>query len=182
MQTIFQGDWYNMSVEEYITNTRNRTGIIWIGRLYATPMNDLMGIFNVTNTRTRACHITSPHQWDAFISSCYSLECENAGENWMSINGRKILFRDYMSRVAADPSFFAYNESKFEDRIFCTVYDTQKRSRLIVDGSHRANALTLECDKGLKNMPSVTINECYGDRVDVIFPCDIRQLPGHERG
>jgi hypothetical protein len=73
--------------------------------------------------------------------------------------------------------YFRFDESKFVDPVLCTVFDTQKQKRLIVDGLKRANALTIACAEGYSNIPQVTIIECFGDRIDIIFPCDIHQLP-----
>lgn len=78
--------------------------------------------------------------------------------------------------VMSDPNFFTFDEPRFSNHIFCTVFDTKKQKRLIVDGLHRAKALTTACDVGRTNFPRVTVVECFGDRVDVIFPCDVRQL------
>ena len=79
--------------------------------------------------------------------------------------------------ITNDPNYFIFNEQRFSDRVFCTVYDTKKRKRLMVDGLHRARALTVVCDEGLATIPRVTVVECFGDRIDIIFPCDIHQLP-----
>jgi hypothetical protein len=79
--------------------------------------------------------------------------------------------------VIKDPSHFIFDEQRFSDRIFCTVFDTRKQKRLIVDGLHRAKALTAACDAGRISIPRVTIVECFGDRADIIFPCDVHQLP-----
>jgi len=78
--------------------------------------------------------------------------------------------------VINDPSYFMFDEQRFSDRIFCTIFDTRKQKRLIVDGLHRAKALTAACDEGRVSIPRVTIVECLGDRVDVIFLCDVHQL------
>jgi len=73
--------------------------------------------------------------------------------------------------------YFRFDESKFVDPVLCTVFDAQKQKRLIVDGLNRANALTIACTKGYSNIPQVTVIECFGIRVDIIFPCDVHQLP-----
>ena len=76
-----------------------------------------------------------------------------------------------------DPSYFTFDEQRFSDRIICTVFDTRKQKRLMIDGLHRAKALTVACDEGRVTVLRATIVECFGNRVDVIFPCDIHQLP-----
>ena len=44
---------------------------------------------------------------------------------------------------------------------------------LILDGQHRASAITIVCEKGV-SMPEVRVLECYGSAVSVIF---VRYLP-----
>jgi hypothetical protein len=63
----------------------------------------------------------------------------------------------------------------YNDNVIVTVFDTAKKKRLIVDGWHRAAALTMACEDGI-NIPEVRIIECAGNQVNVIFPCDIHQL------
>ena len=92
-----------------------------------------------------------------------------------SLNGQWMISEN----VINDPNHFIFNEQRFSDRIFCTVFDTRKQKRLIVDGLHRARALTAACDAGCVSIPRVTIVECFGDRVDVIFPCDVHQLSSY---
>jgi hypothetical protein len=117
-----------------------------------------------------------------FIESCYSLactNCEHERDTWKAIEGEKILFRDYMKtdKILHDSSYSRLDAAKFVDPILCTVLDTRKKKWLIVDGLHRANALTHLCDNVFAHMPTITIVECYGGRVDVIYPCDVHQLP-----
>jgi hypothetical protein len=50
--------------------------------------------------------------------------------------------------VRKSDHYFNFDENRFVDPVFCTVFDTQKQRRLIVDGLHMANALTIACDKG----------------------------------
>lgn len=76
-----------------------------------------------------------------------------------------------------DQTHFIFDEAKFSNNVICTVFDTMKQRALIVDGLHRARALTMSCEEGRTIIPMVTILECFGPRVDVIFPCDVHQLP-----
>jgi hypothetical protein len=57
-----------------------------------------------------------------------------------------------------------------------TVYDEKKSKRLIIDGLHRAAALTMAYEDNTP-ISDVKIVECYGEHVDIIFPLDIHQLP-----
>jgi hypothetical protein len=108
---------------------------------------------------------------------------------WRAKDGVKEKFLDYMTtesvrQKAVDDSydpvtrnFFRYNILKTKDDSIITVYDQTIQRRLIVDGIHRAAALTMECEGSpdAKILP-VTIFECFGRNVNVIFPCDIPQL------
>ena len=108
---------------------------------------------------------------------------------WRAKDGVKEKFLDYMTtesvrQKAVDDSydpvtrnFFRYNILKTKDDSIITVYDQTIQGRLIVDGIHRAVALTMECEGSpdAKILP-VTIFECFGRNVNVIFPCDIPQL------
>jgi hypothetical protein len=157
--------------EEYIKVGICRIGPIWLGRVLS--LDDAKGIFHITHTQARAFRIQSKLDWLTFIDSCYSPECINEKENWTSRTGEWML----KESVRKSDHYFKFDENRFVDPVFCTVFDTQKQRRLIVDGLHRANALTIACDEGYSNIPQVTIAECFGDKVDVIFPCDIHQLP-----
>ena len=75
-----------------------------------------------------------------------------------------------------DDRTYTFEREKFLlDNVIITIFDTTKQKRLIVDGVHRASALTIVSKKGL-SIPDVKVVECYGDRIDVLFPCDSRQL------
>ena len=149
-------------------------------RIMRFPLEILEGIFHVTQTHTYLLNIESCKDWLTLMDSCYSLGCINCeDEGWMAIDGQKQPFRQWMTghSVVHDPSYFRYDEQYFSDRTFCTAFDTKKQKRLIIDGLHRANALTLACDGGCINIPTITIVECSGDKLEVLFPCDIHHLP-----
>ena len=103
MGGIFQGNWNNLDVRQYLELVGLRTRPYWIGNIGFDPLgNKIMrfpieitdGIFHVTQTRTRICNIESPTNWLSFIDSCYSLGCTNCeNEGWRSINGQKQSFR-----------------------------------------------------------------------------------------
>ena len=127
----------------------------------------------VSKTQTRACHIQSIEGWLNFIDSCYSLICVDQSYDWTSITGRK----QHLPKTKEQDDLFRFEENKFIDCVLCTAFDHQSQKRLVVDGLNRARAFTIACKEGrIKNMPTVTIVECYGDRVDIIYPCDIHQL------
>jgi hypothetical protein len=137
----------------------------------------LTNIFNITRRHTRECIISSSDDWIDFISdSCYSLNCEN-GKNWTHVDGKKQTFLDWMTTAnIEDDSTYTFEREKFLlDKVIITIFDTTKQKRLIVDGVHRASALTIASKKGL-SIPDVKVVECYGDRIDVLFPCDAREL------
>jgi hypothetical protein len=61
--------------------------------------------------------------------------------------------------------------------VLYVVFDTRKQKRLMIDDLHRPKAFTVACDEGRVTVLRVTIVECFGNKVDVIFPCDVHQLP-----
>ncbi len=170
-----EADWFHIDLEEYIKLVRCRTQVIWLGQFI--DIDNLKTIFEVNRIQVRALRLRSKPDWISFIGSCYSLACVNEKDNWKSISGQKYRFLDWMSRARKDSSYFEFDDRKFVDPVFCTVFDTKRNKRLIVDGLHRSNALTLACYEERKDMIPVSIVECFGERVDIIYPCDIHQLP-----
>jgi hypothetical protein len=107
------------------------------------------------------------------------------------MNGEKQSFKVWMDQDNIrnkavddkyDPTirnYFRYNlREATKDDCVITVFDEIKQKRLLVDGINRSAALTMACEEDLKrDIDTVRIFECYGSHVDVIFPCDIPQLP-----
>lgn len=189
MQRIFRGNWIDLPVRDYLDSVGRRTLVFWIGNVGVDPLGNIIrrfpvdiieGIFYVSRTSTRVCNIESPVEWLSFIDSCYSLGCRNCdNEGWRALTGRKLPFTEWMASedLMNDQSYFTFDERKFSDPVICTVFDTLKQKRLIVDGLHRARALTFACNEGRATIPRVIIVECFGAKVDIIFPCDVHQLP-----
>lgn len=189
MERTFQGNWISISVRDYIVSAGQQTRAFWIGNLGIDPIGNIIsrfpidiieGIFHITQTGTHACNIESPRGWLSFVDSCFSLACKDCGDDgWRAIDGHKLPFREWMmsNEAVNDPRQFTFDDTQFSNHVFCTVFDTEKQKALIVDGLHRARALTLACDAGRATIPTVTVLECFGPRVDVIFPCDVHQLP-----
>lgn len=200
MKSMFRGNWIKVPVAEFIKEA-TRTDVFWLGNrighdptgqeIRRFPIDVLEGIFPITQTQTRQCIIGSNIEWMQFIHSCYSLGCVNCRrEGWTTIDGKKQLLDNWIetsnARAKADDvtrnpngkcRFFKYNEAKFkEDNTIITVFDTGRKCRLMVDGLHRAAALTIACEDGI-NISQVRIVECAGNKVDIIFPCDVHQLP-----
>jgi hypothetical protein len=213
---MFPGSWKDIEPIDYITETRKRTGVLWLGHTYNQQISFLIGdniaaslnleisrfgpeflndIFRITMTRARTCVIKSPTEWMDFINSCYSLDI--AGDEikrkkgWRAMNGEKQSFKVWMDQDNIrnkavddkyDPTirnYFRYNlREATRDDCVITVFDEIKQKRLLVDGINRSAALTMACEEDLKrDIDTVRIFECYGSHVDVIFPCDIPQLP-----
>jgi hypothetical protein len=190
MENRFQGNRNPLTVRDYLELGSPRTNAHWIGNMIGLdslgngiirfPLDICEGIFRVSQTDTHFCHIDSSTEWLSFINSCYSLGCRNCdNEGWKAINGVKLRFREWMASpdIMRNPNYTVFEEQRHSDSIFITVFDTRKQKRLMVDGLHRASALTVACDGGRVTIPRLTILECFGDRVDMIFPCDIHQLP-----
>jgi hypothetical protein len=68
-----------------------------------------------------------------------------------------------------------FEREMFSDNVIITIFDTTKQKRLIVDGIKRAAALTIASETGV-DIPAEKVLECYGDRIDILFPCDAHQL------
>ena len=136
----------------------------------------LANIFNITRTQTYECIISSDNDWIDFISdSCYSLNCED-GKSWTDVDGKKQTFLDWMATATVRyDSKYIFEREKFLDNIIITIFDTTKQKRLIVDGMQRAAVLTICSETGVSS-PNVKVLECYGGRIDVLFPCDAHQL------
>jgi len=195
-------DCIDVPIETYTSLVFQRSNTIWLGKFISPSMhiyignknlNLLSSIFHINNIKTRHCKLLSCGDWIKFIETCYSLGCENCGEDgWSASEGRKLKFDVWMDKVEArkgtnsqNPdltqkcTFFKYDDSKFrENNVILTVYDEGKTKRLIIDGLHRAAALTMACEEG-KSISEVKVLECYGMNVDIIFPLDIHQLPGN---
>jgi hypothetical protein len=75
------------------------------------------------------------------------------------------------------PGLQKLDVNKFKkDNTIVIVFDTTKQKRLIVDGVHRAAALTMACENGT-TVPKIRVIECVGNQVNTFFPCDVPQLP-----
>jgi hypothetical protein len=97
MKSIFQGNWTDVHVTEYLKEAI-RTDVFWLGNrighdctgkeIRRFPIDVLEGIFHITKTKPRQCTINSNREWMEFIRSCYSLNCINCGDQgWKAING-----------------------------------------------------------------------------------------------
>lgn len=71
--------------------------------------------------------------------------------------------------------FLKYDDLIFKQNNFLvTTYGSTKK-RLLIDGLHRADALTM-AGQDQKIILEVNIVECLGDRIDLVFLLDIHQL------
>ena len=178
-----------LNCEEYINKSKNKAGVISIiTRDYYTPIKDLVDIFDVTNTKCRKFIINSNDKFCKFVETCYSLSCEPEPDSWTNKIGKKTPFLKWMKdnnvREIANNhiiqskekrNFFKFDINKFDNEVIITVFDTKKDKRLLIDGLHRAAALTMVCEENI-SIPRITVHECYGEQVDIFFPCDIHQL------
>jgi hypothetical protein len=150
-------------------------------------MDTLEGIFQITNTTAYRFIILTNKDWMEFVSTCYSLSCTQCEtEGWKAIHGKKQSIEGWLieevrkNSAQHDPNKKAYlsklDMSKFLDSTIITVYAMCKMKRLVIDGLHRVAALTMACKDNVP-IPSVTIIECSGKQVNIIFPCDLHQLP-----
>jgi hypothetical protein len=189
---LWLGHTYKQQISFSIGDNILTSANIQISRFGPELLND---IFRITMTRARMYIIRSCKEWMDFIDSSYSLGIrgnENKRkEGWRAADGEKEPFKDCMytediRKKAVDDkydparrNYFRYNlEEASKDNIIITVYDELKQKRLIVDGLHRAAALTRACEDNIRRtITNVKIFECYGSHVNIIFSCDIHQLP-----
>jgi hypothetical protein len=180
--------WNSIDVECYISKTKQRIDVISLITRSTIPDNELVHIFKISNTKTRECLINNNQEWRDFIETCYSLSCEPLPDGWMNVHGRKKIFLKWMEDECAKEitknftrpneqksNFYKFDNSKFKDQVIVTLFDTKKDKRLIIDGLHRSVALTMACKENV-SIPKMVIYECYGEQVDIIFPCDVHQL------
>lgn len=137
------------------------------------PPEDLVILFDVTETKTRKCTINQGTDWKRFSDSCYVQGCMG-GKTWKDVDGKKMPLRTWAKEKRNDHEFI--RNRAFDNDIIITAYDTDKRKRLIIDGIHRASILTNECENRNIEFTPMKIYECYGKLVMTIFPCDIIQL------
>jgi hypothetical protein len=182
-----QENWTSIPVIQYLKQESELkfTGLVTMdisfgNQIRRFPIHILVGIFSVTSTQTRECIISSCSEWNDFISdSLYSLYLEPPDKSWEDMDAKNVAFKKWMltKNIRNEPNYQKLDEKKFrEDNTLVTVLDTAKGKRLIVDGMHRAAALTMACEDG-SNIPQVRIIECAGSQVNVIFPCNVHQLP-----
>ena len=73
-------------------------------------------------------------------------------------------------------SKYVFERERFLDNAIITIFDTAKQKRLIVDGMNKESmCLNICCETGI-SIPDVKVLECYGSKIDVLFPCDAHQL------
>ena len=186
---MFHANWTTIPVIQYLFEAGRKTRTFWLGNYWYDgignevrrfPIQILEGIFSITSTQTFQCIIHSCSEWNNFISdSLYVLDLTPSGKSWNDTDAKKTSFKEWFvgKNIRNDSNYQKLDEKEFKkDNVIVTVFDTKKEKRLIVDGWHRAAALTMACEDGI-NIPEVRIMECAGNQVNVIFPCDIHQLP-----
>jgi hypothetical protein len=118
------------------------------------------------DTKTRECSILSNTDWNQFTLKCFLPMYD--GLDATDPAAENCSLREYASKYPVP-----LNPEK-EMRIL-SAYDSSLDLRLIVDGIHRAIALQSQVDDG-KNIPPVTVLECYGTQMERIFPLDFAPL------
>jgi hypothetical protein len=188
MADLFCMKWNDLSRLEFVQYTMYNTGVIWLGRTalvidshsrqigacFLIPPEDLISLFNVTDTKTRECIINRGVDWKNFSDSCYVLGCKD-NKTWRDAEGKKLPLKEWADEKRHKQEFI--RDRPFDNDIIITVYDTDKQKRLIIDGIHRATILTNECEnRHVELLSPMRVWECYGKQVITIFPCDIIQL------
>jgi hypothetical protein len=187
----FKVNWSHIEPMNYVSSLMDETGVIWLGRTLVitdprrtfiakfplVPPEEIVILFNNTNTLTRQYTIRSCFDWKAFADSCYVLGCKD-NKSWRDAEGEKMNLKDWSQNKRNEAKFNRSGNEPFSKDIIFTAYDSNKQKRLIIDGTHRATILTNDCWDKKENIQiqPMHIWECYGSLVLAIFPCDIIQL------
>jgi hypothetical protein len=67
---------------------------------------------------------------------------------------------------------------EFTDKTIISAYDMVKKKRILLDGNKRATILTSENQSQMKPNIEISLYEWYGERVNMIFPCEFCHLYG----
>jgi hypothetical protein len=100
MSDSFSAEWTQMNPLEFVRYTMSNTGVIWLGRsafvvdphsrqigtCIMVPPEDLVSLFDVTETKTRECTINQGTDWKRFSDSCYVQWCMD-GKTWKDVDG-----------------------------------------------------------------------------------------------
>ena len=194
-----------LPIVEYVRGARQRTSVIWWGmrpsldlnavhhalnlpslisapliRLDFLPEHELVSLFDALDIRARTFSVRGFAEWDSFSKSGITVRYKN-GLDWHSKTAVNYSLRDLASDTKGNPEFsrrvdpLSLEPRDFEDDVIVTAYNPVRKQRLIVDGIHRAAILTNESnDKSA--FPSARVIECYGEKVDWLFPCDFGRL------
>ena len=177
MADTFTGKWAPLTAKTYIDETRKATQVIWLGRIgvlnqkYVVQLatdDDLISLLKISGLGTRQCSIATYDAWDGFSESCYLVRYKY-NKQWQHEEAENYTLKEFALEKQNESEFIRNRE--FSHNIIITGYDTQRDKRVIIDGLHRAVILTNECEKQLR-IPNAMIYECYGAKIDRIFPCD----------
>lgn len=184
--------WQPLALTDFIVQARQRTGVIWWGGggtvpLGPTPIafrflsqDDLEALFRVLGIATRQYEIRGFEEWNRFAKSCHTVSYKD-GKGWQLIDAKNYSLEDLAKDNIEEPSFVrridqvSHAPEEFGDGVIVTAYDTMKRKRLILDGIHRAAIMTNE-SKSRTRLPRATVIECYGNKVNQLFPFDTIHL------
>lgn len=170
-----------LDVIEYIKRAVEHARVIWLGRkgevtdshgfvlgkVALIPIDELATMFAVNEIECRKWTINTQAEWQAFTENTYVMACKD-GKTWKDLDGEKLKLTDSLS-------VYTERKGEIDNNIILTVFDEETDDRLIVDGNNRACIITRELN--LPGFKPVEIWECYGELVNVIFPCDILQMP-----
>jgi hypothetical protein len=120
-----------------------------------------------SDIKVRECSILSIEDWNEFSAECF-LPWYKQGITPSDSRAENYSLREYALKYpcSLDPN---------QEMRILSAYHSSLGLRLLVDGCHRAVALQSEVNKG-KNIPPVTVIECYGTQMERVFPCDFDSL------
>lgn len=169
-------DWKPIPIDIYIKIAKKEARVMWVGSELSNL--DCIALFNITNTNARVCEVSGYKNWNSFASACSTVRYTD-NEGWQSLNAKNLYLTDLAKNIS-DPKFIRAIDSlgrpkEFLDDVILTVFHTKKYERILIDGTHRGVILMNESINKVR-IPRVVVLECYGDRVNEIFPFDFIHL------
>ena len=156
---LFEVNWSQLDSMNYVSSLMYETGVIWLGRKVAildphcmpitkislVPPEEMVILFNNTNTLTSQCTIRNCYEWNQFVQSCYVLRCKD-NKSWKDSDGEKMNLKEWSEHNRNNSEFCRTGSKPFTKDVVFTIYDSIRCKRLIIDGTHRATILTNECE------------------------------------
>ena len=122
--------------------------------------------FYDTDTQVRITTINSVSKWNEFAKTCI-LPWYNNSLSWSNPSAANLGLTTYALQHPAK----LWNK----EITLMAAFHTLLKTRLIVDGCHRAVAVETSANER-QCVPNTEVIECYGSQLHAIFPCDFCNL------